>query len=155
MDLPAIGTWPRGATRPGREGNDVDILELMTRDEEAIVAEALTAVSWLEHYGRDGEAVARERLRALCRLVADAIRSQDLGGLVEHAEQIARERHLAGYDRAEVASAFSAVEEAIWHRTILAMPAGDRPWSVGLVGTALGHARQALLRAFTDAGTCG
>jgi hypothetical protein len=102
----------------------MDILELLTRDEEAIVAEALTAVSWLEHYGRDGEAVTRERLRA-------------------------------GYDRAEVAGAFSAVEEAIWHRAFLAMPSADRAWALGLVGTALSHARQALARAFAEAGTGG
>jgi hypothetical protein len=133
----------------------MDILDLLRRDEEAIVAEALTAVTWLEHYGRDGEALVRERLRALCRLVADAIRAQDLGGLLEHAERIARERHEAGYDRAEVAGAFSAVEEAIWHRAHVTMPAADRAWALGLVGTALGHARQALLLAFADAGGGG
>lgn len=131
----------------------MDILELMRNDEDAIVAEALTAVNWLEHYGRDGEEITRERLRALCRLVAGAIRAQDLGGLVEHAERIALERHAAGYDRAEVARAFSAVEEAIWHRTYLTMPAADRAWALGLVGTALGHAREALVRAFAQAGS--
>jgi hypothetical protein len=130
----------------------VDILELLERDEEAIVAEALTAVSWLEHYGRDGEEIGRERLRSLVRLVAGAIRTQDLAELVEAAERIARERRAAGYDRAEVASAFSAVEEAIWHRAYQAMPAGDQAWAVGLVGTALAHAREALLRAFAEAG---
>jgi len=138
---------------PRTEENDVDIVELMRNDEDAIVAEALTAVNWLEHYGRDGEEVTRERLRALCRLVAGAIRAQDLGRLVEHAERIARERHAAGYDRTEVARAFSAVEEAIWHRTLVAMPAADRAWALGLVGTALGHAREALVRAFRQAGS--
>ena len=58
----------------------MDILELLNDDEDAIVAEALTAVTWLEHYERDGEDLARERLRALCRLVAGAIRTQDLAG---------------------------------------------------------------------------
>ncbi len=133
----------------------MDILELLERDEEAIVAEALTAVSWLEHYGRDGEDVARERLRALVRHVARAIRTQDLAELLENAERIASERRAAGYERGEVAGAFSAVEEAIWHRAYQAMPAGDRAWAVGLVGTALAHAREALLRAFAEAGTGG
>jgi hypothetical protein len=133
----------------------VDILELLQNDEEAIVAEALTAVTWLEHYERDGEDVARERLRALCRLVAGAIRTQDLEGLLAHAGRIARERHAAGYDRAEVVSAFSAVEEAIWHRTLSTMPAADRTWALGLVGTALTHAKDALGRAFVDVGGVG
>lgn len=133
----------------------MDILDLMKRDEAAIVAEALTAVNWLEHYGRDGEAVARRRLRALVRLVADAIRTQDLAALVEHAERIAAERRAAGYDRGEVASAFSAVEEAIWHRTYESLPAAERAWAVGLVGTALGHARESLLRAYAETGAGG
>ena len=131
--------YPRAGARlaPDEGNDDMDILELLTNDEDAIVAEALAAVTWLEHYERDGEDVARDRLRALCRLVAGAIRTQDLAGLVGHAERIARERHAAGYDRAEVVSAFSAVEEAIWHRTLSAMPAADRTWALGLVGTAL------------------
>jgi hypothetical protein len=155
MDGTGLGSGHPGRDSPRIEENDVDIVELMRNDEDAIVAEALTAVNWLEHYGRDGEEITRERLRALCRLVAGAIRAQDLGGLVEHAGQIARERHAAGYDRAEVASAFSAVEEAIWHRTLVAMPVADRAWALGLVGTALGHAREALVRAFAEAGTGG
>ncbi len=130
----------------------MDILELLQNDEDAIVAEALTAVTWLEHYERDGEDVARDRLRALCRLVAGAIRTQDLEGLVAHAGGIARERHAAGYDRTEVADAFSAVEQAIWHRALLSMPAADRTWALGLVGTALTHAKDALSRAFTEVG---
>jgi hypothetical protein len=133
----------------------VDILDLLQNEEDAIVAEALTAVTWLEHYERDGEDVARERLRALCRLVAGAIRTQDLEGLLAHAGRIARERHAAGYDRAEVVSAFSAVEEAIWHRTLSAMPAAERTWALGLVGTALTHAKDALARAFVDVGGVG
>jgi hypothetical protein len=130
----------------------MNILELLTNDEDAIVAEALPAVTWLEHYERDGQELARERLRALCRLVASAIRNQDLEGLVADAGRIARERYAAGYDAAEVLAAFSAVEEAIWHRTLQDMPAGDRAWALGLVGTALTHAKSALSRAFAEAG---
>ncbi len=133
----------------------MDILELLKDDENAIVAEALGAVRWLEHYGRDGEALARERLRSLCRMVAGAIRTQDLEGLTAAAERIARERHAAGYSRLEVVEAFSAVEEAIWHRTLQRMPAGDRTWALGLVGTALEHAKGALSRAFGEAGSAG
>ncbi len=133
----------------------MDILELLKQDEEAIVAEALTAVRWLEHYGRDGEALCRERLRALVRLVADAIRARDLGDLLEHAGQIARDRHASGYDRAEVTGAFSAVEDAIWHRTSQVLPPEARGWALSLVGTALAHARKALASAFAEAGSSG
>jgi len=131
----------------------MDIVELVQNEEEAIVAEALTAVTWLEHYERDGADVARERLRALCRLVGQAIRTQNLEELLAHAGRIARERHAAGYDRAEVVSAFSAVEESIWHRALSVLPPQERTWGLGLVGTALAHAKDALSRAFADAGT--
>src|SRR5512139_3856490 len=152
MQDPALHILPPATRLPAGMEDDVDILEMLNDDEDAIVAEALPAVTWLEHYGRDGEELARERLRALCRLVAGAIRTQDLEGLLAHATRIARERHAAGYDRNEVASAFSAVEEAIWHRALQQLPAEGRTWGLGLVGTALQHAREALSRAFAEAG---
>jgi hypothetical protein len=131
----------------------MDIVELLKSEEDAIVGEALTAVTWLEHYERDGQDMARERLRSLCRLVGQAIRTQNLEDLLSHAARIARERHAAGYDRAEVVSAFSAVEESIWHRALSALPPEERTWGLGLVGTALAHAKEALSRAFAEAGT--
>lgn len=152
MEGPGLHILPPATWFPAGTEDDVDILEMLDDDEDAIVAEALPAVTWLEHYGRDGEELARERLRALCRLVADAIRTQDLGGLLAHASRIARERHEAGYDRNEVARAFSAVEEAIWHRALQQLPSEGRTWALGLVGTALQQAREALSRAFVEAG---
>lgn len=133
----------------------MNVVEMLQVEEDAIVAEALTAVGWLPHYDRDGADVTRERLRSLCRLVAGAIRSQDLGALVSHARRIARERHEAGYDRAEVTNAFSAVEEAIWHRALASLPADQQTWALSLVGTALQHAREALGRAFAEAAGSG
>jgi hypothetical protein len=130
----------------------MDIVELLKSEEEAIVAEALAAVSWLEHYERDGEEITRERLRALCRLVGQAILTQDLAELLSHAETIARERHAAGYGRAEVMGAFSYVEEAIWHQALNGLPLKERTWGVSLVGTSLTHAREALARAFREVG---
>jgi hypothetical protein len=130
----------------------MDILGLMRDDEGAILGEALPAVAWLEHYGRDGEERARERLEVLHRLVVRAIRERDLEELLAHARRIARERHAAGYDRAEVQRAFTALEEAIWHRARTRLPAAERAWGLGLVGTALAHAKDALAAAFAELG---
>jgi hypothetical protein len=126
----------------------MDVLELMKAEEEATLAEAVRAVAWLEHYERDGEDLARARLGALYRLVEDAVRTRDLQALVAHAGRIASERHAAGYRRVEVLSAFAALEEAIWHRVLLSVPAEERTWAEGLVGTALAQAREALEEAF-------
>jgi hypothetical protein len=130
----------------------MDILDLLRDDEAAILAEAVPAVAWLEHYGRDGGEKARERLVALHRLVESAIRDRDLEGLLAHARCIAEERHAAGYDRAEVQAAFSALEEAIWHRALVRLPPQERTWALGLVGTALAHAKGALSHAFEALG---
>jgi hypothetical protein len=128
----------------------MDIVEMLRDDEEAILAEALPAVAWLRHYGRDGEETARERLEALYRLVERAVRDRDLEELLAHARVVARERFEAGYDRAEVIAAFSALEEAIWHQALLRLPPPERAWALGLVGTALAHAKDALARAFAS-----
>ena len=128
----------------------MDVVEMLREDEDAILAEAVPAVTWLRHYGAEGEETARERLQALYRLVERAVADRDLDDLLAHARRVARERFEAGYDRAEVLSAFSALEEAIWHQALLRLPDGERTWALGLVGTALSHAKEALARAFAS-----
>jgi hypothetical protein len=130
----------------------MDIVEMLRDDEEAILAEALPAVAWLRHYGRDGAETARERLEALYRLVERAVRDRDLEELLAHARAVARERFEAGYDRVEVVAAFSALEEAICHQALRRLPAEEQAWALGLVGTALAHAKDALARAFASLG---
>jgi hypothetical protein len=128
----------------------MDVVEMLREDEDAILAEAVPAVTWLRHYGAEGEETARERLLALYRLVERAVADRDLDELLAHARRVARERYEAGYDRAEVLAAFSALEEAIWHQALLRLPDGERTWALGLVGTALSHAKEALTRAFAS-----
>jgi nucleoid-associated protein YgaU len=126
----------------------MDLVEMLREDEDAILEEAVPAVTWLRHYGAEGEETARERLQALYRLVERAVADRDLDELLAHARRVARERFEAGYDRAEVVAAFSALEEAIWHQALSRLPEGERTWALGLVGTALSHAKEALVRAF-------
>jgi hypothetical protein len=128
----------------------MDVVEMLREDEDAILAEAVPAVTWLRHYGAEGEDTARERLQALYRLVERAVADRDLDELLAHARRVARERYEAGYERAEVLAAFSALEEAIWHQALLRLPDGERTWALGLVGTALSHAKEGLTRAFAS-----
>lgn len=156
MQAPALEEAPRGATRPGRKaGTEVSILELLQSDEKAILDEALPAVGWLEHYGRDGRERTRERLAALYRLVEQAVRTRDLEPLLAHARAIAAERNAQGYDPTEVRSAFSALEQAIWHRAFGWLPPSEWAYGLGLVGTALDHARKALVESFETARATG
>ena len=130
----------------------MNVLELIEEEEGAIVEDAFHAVAWLANYERDGEERTRARLRSLLRMVAEAVRTQDLAGLVAHAERIARERHAAGYDRREVLRAVTALEEAIWFRILGSLTGQEQAWALGLVGTALDQARDVLSHAFAALG---
>lgn len=131
------------------------IEDLLREDEPAILEEARTRVARLEHYQRDGDAPTRERLAALYRRLARALRTRDLDELLSHAERVARERCAAGFGLAEVHAAFSALEEAIWRRASDRLPLDEQAWGLALVTTALAHAKEALGRAYLAAAPSG
>ena len=122
--------------------------DLLRDEEPAILEEARTRVAQLEHYRRDGADQAGERLRALYRRLARALRTRDLDELLAHAERVARERCAAGFDLAEVHTAFSALEEAIWRRAADRLSLDEQAWGLALVTTALAHAKEALGHAY-------
>lgn len=128
---------------------------LLREDEPAILEEARTRVARLEHYRRDGDGPTRERLAALFRRLARAVRTRDLDELLSHAERVARERCAAGFGLAELHAAFSALEEAIWSRASERLPLEEQAWGLALVTTALAHAKEALGRAYLAAAPSG
>ncbi len=130
----------------------MEIEALLRQDEAAILQEASPAVARLDHYRRDGEEVTRRRVEALVRHVARAVRTRDLEALRAHAAHVASARFEAGFDFSEVRAAFSAVEAAIRQRAVSRLPPEEQAWALGLVGTALAHARHALGMAFASLG---
>lgn len=128
------------------------IEDLLHDDAPAILDEAAPAVARLEHYHRDGAEQTRRRVEALYRHVVRAVDARDLDGLIAHAARIARERYEAGFDVAEVQAAFARLEDAIAHRALARLPLGELAWGLGLVGTALAHARSELWRTFASLG---
>jgi hypothetical protein len=133
----------------------VKIEDLLREDEAAILQEAHSRVARLEHYRRDGDGPTRERLAALYRRLARAVRTRDLDELLSHAERVARERHEAEFDLAEVHAAFSALEEAIWRRAPMRLSLDEQAWGLALVTTALAHAKEALGHAYLAASPSG
>jgi len=127
-----------------------NIEQLLREDEPAILDEAAPTIARLAHYRRDGAEATRLRIEALVRHVARAVRARDLDDLLVHAARIARERFAAGFDLAEVEAAFSMLEDAISRRALAKLPAGELAWGLGLVGTALAHARDELGRTFVS-----
>jgi hypothetical protein len=126
------------------------IEELLRDDEPAILAEAASSLARLERYRRDGDGAARRRMEALYRTVARAVSARDLDDLLAHAARIARERCGAGFELREVEAAFATLEDAISRRALARLPAGELAWGMGLVTTALAHARAELGRAFAS-----
>jgi hypothetical protein len=126
------------------------IEELLRDDEPAILAEAASSVARLERYRRDGDVAARRRIEALYRHLAGAVSARDLDDLLAHAARIARERFEAGFELHEVDAAFATLEDAISRRALARLPLDELGWGIGLVTTALAHARAELGRTFAS-----
>jgi hypothetical protein len=127
-----------------------NIEQLLRDDEPAILAEAAPTIARLEHYRRDGDESTRRRVEALYRHVARAVRARDLDDLLAHAARIARERFEGGYELAEVEAAFETLENAISRRALARLPLDELAWGLGLVSTAISHARSELGRTFVS-----
>ncbi len=136
---------------PGAGKEPMDIEDVLSEDEPAIVGEACAAIAQVEPYRRDGAQRTHGRIEALTRQLMAAVRARDLTELRAYARQIASERYEAGFELSDVQAAFSALEAAIWHRALVRLPPYDLAWGLGLVSTALAHGRDALGRAFESA----
>lgn len=130
----------------------MDVLELLHRDGDHIVAEASEALarSQLAHYVEAGQAVGQERLARLFQLTVQSIRDRNLVPVMEYMGEVADERFHAGYSIREVQIAINVLEEAIWNHIVVHTPADELARSLGLVATVLGAAKDALARAYVS-----
>ena len=102
------------------------------------------------HYDGAGAPEVRRRLEALLDRLLNALTHRDLAPIVVYAQEIAEERFEAGYDLAEVQSAFNALEEAAWARLLARVEPTELAESLGLVSTILGAAKDALARRYVS-----
>jgi len=107
----------------------------------------------LRHYDEAGGEHVHQRLRALLVLTTRAVKDRNLGPMVLHAEDVARERFASGYDLWEVQTAFNVLEEAIWKRVISELPSSEYASALGLVSTVLGAGKDTLARRYVSLGT--
>jgi hypothetical protein len=133
----------------------VTTAELLTRRRETIVsdAEASLARAHSRHYESAGPEAVRKRLDALYEHLVGALEHRDLGPMLAYVEQVAEERFNAGYDLAEVQTAFNALEEATWSRVFAELEPSEFAESLGLVSTVLGAAKDALARRYVSLAT--
>ncbi len=130
----------------------MDLLELLQRDGEQIVAEAGEALarSSLAHYAEAGQVVGQERLGRLFQLTVQSIADRNLVPVMEYMAEVADDRFHAGYAIREVQIAINVLEEAIWNDIVAHTPPDELARSLGLVSTVLGAAKDSLARAYVS-----
>jgi len=102
------------------------------------------------HYHAMGEGPTRAYLAELCALVVDGVAAREAVHMVQHAEGIAEERFLAGFDLSEVQAAFNALEQAMWRQIAAVEEPGELLASVGVLSSILGAGKDALARVWVN-----
>ena len=89
-----------------------------------------------------------QRLRALYVLAVRGIKERNLGPMVAHADEIARERFAGGNDLWEVQATLNVLEEIIWRRIVRELPPAQYAEALGLVATVLAEGKRAVARRY-------
>jgi hypothetical protein len=139
--------------REDTEGGIMAVEGVLSSAAKEIVDEAYGELhpSVHPHYHALGEATTRGYLTDLFNLVLNSVRAREAVHLVQHAETIAEERFLAGFDLAEVQAAFNALEQAMWRRIAAAeTDSKELLASVGMLSSVLGAAKDAVARVYVN-----
>lgn len=137
---------------PRKELAQIDVAGFLSGRRGVIIdgAEAALARAHASHYESAGAAETRHRLESLFDRLVDAANRRDVTAIAEHAQSVAEERFNAGYDLAEVQTAFNALEEATWTQALEAVPAEELAETLGSVSTILGCGKDALARRYVS-----
>ena len=114
----------------------MELVDVLRATQDDVLTEASSALhrAHLTHYEASGDAESARHLEDLFGLVVGCLAHQTVGPIVGYAETIAKERFAAGFDIAEVQTAFNVLEEAIWHVVIAKMPPDVLVEAAGMVG---------------------
>jgi len=132
-----------------------DVTALIEREAVAIVDDATSALerSHLGHYEQAGAEESRRRVQTLLDVAVAALSQRDLVPMHRYAETIAKERFEAGFDIAEVQTAFNVLEESLWKHVVAATDPTDLADAVGVVATVLGAGKDSLARTYVALAT--
>jgi hypothetical protein len=133
----------------------MELIASLEGGEAEILDEAVTALdrSHLVHYERAGEDEDRRRLKTMFHTVLDGINKRQLSPIQQYGEKLARDRYHAGFDIAEVQTAFNVLEEAMWRRIVAVTPPDQLALAIGLLTTVLGAGKDALARTYVALAT--
>jgi hypothetical protein len=134
---------------------NVELSELFRSWEEDLVDEALTELrhARLQHYVADGEEITRERVTRFIEKAMECFSTRAAEPMVEHAENIARERFAAGYDLFEVQTAINVIEEALWKRILSSIEPDELAHALGMVNAIFGMSKDVLARTYVSLAT--
>lgn len=135
-----------------REHVVVDADQVLSEARSEVLDAAYAALSrgHETHYEAAGEAITRDRLGGLYDLVVDAIARRDLSAVTTYGRDLAGQRFQAGFDIAEVQTAFNALEQAMWRKLVAVEPPEELAEAVGLLGTVLGAGKDAVAREYVS-----
>ncbi len=135
----------------------MELVELLQTKSGEILDEATESVrrAHLPHYEVAGPATTRRRLEALYALTVESVTTRSASKIIDFAGRLAGERFEAGFDLAEVQSAFNVLEEAIWKRILAEVAPAELARALGLVGTVLGLGKDALARRYVSLASAG
>lgn len=129
--------------------NNAEVLLVLEHERRPIVTMAADSVRRSRtRYEAAGDEVTRLRLDALYDELLRAVGSSDLAGIVEYAEGLAAQRFTGGYGLSDVQTAINALEEAAWSRLCERLQPDQLAVPLGVVGTVLGAAKDALAREY-------
>ena len=125
----------------------------VARDDVLQEASASLERGHLTHYEASGSEASGRRLSDLFDLVVECLAKRTLAPITQYANKVAEERFDAGFNIAEVQTAFNVLEEAIWRVVIARLPTQELLDSAGLIGTVLGAGKDALARTWVALAT--
>lgn len=126
------------------------LVERLESRADQLVDDAAGALSQarLHHYVAAGEAVTRERLRALLDAVVESLDHGTPLSIVQHAEGVGQERFLAGFGIDEIQVAFNTLEEAVWRFLVATVPPEELSEDLGRLGAVLGAGKDRLAQTY-------
>jgi hypothetical protein len=125
----------------------------VARDDVLQEASASLERGHLTHYEASGSEASGRRLSDLFDLVVECLATRTLAPITQYANKVVEERFDAGFNIAEVQTAFNVLEEAIWRVVIARLPTQELLDSAGLIGTVLGAGKDALARTWVALAT--
>ena len=126
--------------------------EILVNNQTDIINEAFYSLqrSHLKHYDTSRADENWQRLAKLFDLTLNGVKTKSLVEMVAYSENIAKERHEAGFDLHEVHTAYNVLEESIWKAIIKEVDSAELAESLGLISTVLGTGKEALAIAYVS-----